>query len=92
MSLSVPRKVLVGASVAAISVLAVACSGVPQLSATTAGMRATLGGMSIHVPALPFSFRAPAMGQPEAKPATTTQSTLQGATHSGEGCPLALPQ
>ena len=92
MLLNVRRKVVFGIGVMSLGVLAVACSGAPQLSSTAGGFQASIGGFSMQVPEvkLPFVSSSPAPGQSQT--VTTTQGTLQGVVHSGEACPIALPQ
>jgi hypothetical protein len=86
------RKAIVGIGVTAIGLLAVACSGAPQVSATMGGFQASIGGLSLELPSPSIPLVSPLL-----KPATTTTTAskkdeLIGAVHSGEGCPLALPQ
>lgn len=88
----IKRKAIVGIGVAAIGVLAVACSGTPQVSSTMGGFQASVGGFSFVVPSPAIPLISPA-----SKPATATTTVskkdeLIGAVHSGEGCPLNLPQ
>lgn len=80
------RKVVLALGMIAISAVAVACAGSPQVVSTTDGFQATIGGLSFRTPALTLPFAQPAPAQ------ATTQSALQGAVHSGEACPIALPQ
>ena len=76
----------------AVGLLAVACATAPGLGAASPTGRVGIGGFSFQVPALPFRVGVP--GSVPATQQTTAQSqaTLQGATHSGEGCPIALPE
>jgi hypothetical protein len=84
------RGVAVALGIVGIGVLAVACAGSPGIGSASPPGRATIGGFTFQVPALPI--RVPLPGTAQAPQQTTSQATLQGATHSGEGCPIALPQ
>ncbi len=86
------RKVGVGIGVIAVGMLAVACSGAPQISSTPAGYQASVGGFSVRLPGVTLPFVTSSPKPANAQTTTTMQSTLQGAVHSGEGCPIALPQ
>ncbi len=88
----VKRKAIVGIGVTALALLAVACTGATQVSSTTGGFQASVGGVSFALPSTSLPLASPLL-----RPATTTttdskKDELVGAVHSGEGCPIALPQ
>ena len=91
MLLNVKRKVVLGIGVMSIGVLAVACSGAPQLSSTAGGVQASIGGFSMQLPEIKLPFVSSSPQPVQAQTVTTTQGTLQGAVHTGEACPIALP-
>jgi hypothetical protein len=87
----VHRGVLVGIGIAGAGLIAVACATAPGIGSASGPGRAVVGGFSFQVPVLPNRVTWP--GSVNATSTTAqSQSTLQGATHSGEGCPIALPQ
>jgi hypothetical protein len=88
----VRRKILLRFGILAVGVLAVACAGAPQVNATTGGFQASVGSISMRLPALTLPLVSPSPKPVNSQTMTSTQSTLQGAVHSGEGCPIALPQ
>jgi hypothetical protein len=88
----VKRKVALGIGVLAVGVLAVACSGAPQFGSTTAGFQASVGGFSFQLPSLTLPFVSPGPKQANPQAVTTAHSTSQGASFTGGGCPLDLPQ
>ena len=92
MLLQVKRKVVLGIGVLSLGVLAVACSGAPQRNSTTGGFRASIGGFSMQLPEVKLPFVSSSPMPAQSQTVTTTQGTLQGAVHTGEGCPIALPQ
>jgi hypothetical protein len=88
----IKRKVVVGIGVLAIGVLAVACAGSPGLGARTPRLHASIGGFTVELPSVTLPFMSPASQPATSQTTTTTQSSVQDVTHSGEGCPIALPQ
>jgi hypothetical protein len=88
----VRRKVALGFGILAVGVLVVACAGVPRISSTPGGFQAAVGGFSVRLPEVTLPFVSSSPKPVISQTTTTTQSTVQGAVHSGEGCPIALPQ
>jgi hypothetical protein len=88
----VRRKIVLGFGILAISVLAAACTGAPQLTSTSSGFQASVGGFSVRLPDVPLPFVSSSQKPVNSPTTATTQDTVQGAVHSGEGCPIALPQ
>jgi hypothetical protein len=88
----VRRKVVLGFGILAVGILAVACSGAPQLTSTPGGFQASVGGFSVRLPDVTLPFVSSSPKPANSQTTTTTQSAVQGAVQSGEGCPIALPQ